>query len=153
MKGSKVDNEGEFVRQVLYGTNRYDKLTQVSKSAFYPVVAAPESPALLQGMLDRMYEKYGLATPADNVMNSIISYIAILRLTELPIKEFRRLVLGQNPVKMRQLLSYIFLEDSESVTACLCIPQRAGVADSLCGRRIWQMPGAFTTVPITWKIP
>lgn len=62
-----------------------------------------------------MYQKYGLATPADNVTFSIISYIAILRLMEIPIKEFRRLVMGQNAEKMRQLLSFIFLEDNKEV--------------------------------------
>eukprot|EP00658_Telonema_sp_P-2_P084407 TRINITY_DN9364_c0_g2_i1.p1 TRINITY_DN9364_c0_g2~~TRINITY_DN9364_c0_g2_i1.p1 ORF type:complete len:503 (+),score=160.34 TRINITY_DN9364_c0_g2_i1:68-1576(+) len=93
--GDKDGNESEFIRQVLYGTHRYQKLTQ--------------------GLLDRMYEQHGLVPPADNILFSIIAYIAILRLTELPIKEFRRLVLGQNPAKMHQLLSYIFLQDNQQV--------------------------------------
>ena len=52
----------------------------------------------------------------------IIEYWSANWSCTVSIQEFRRLFLGQNPVKMRQLLSYIFLEGSESVTACLCIP-------------------------------
>merc|ERR1711871_280634 len=100
--GDKACNEGEFIRQVLYGVNRYTGLTK--------------------GVLGAMAAVKGLISPQDAVLYSIIIYIAVLRLSELPMKEFRRLVMSQDATKMNMLLSYLFLEDShEELAAAWCV--------------------------------
>jgi len=124
--GDKACNEGEFIRQVLYGVNRYS--------------------GLIKGALGAMSSVKGLISPQEATLYSIIIYIAVLRLSELPIKEFRRLVISQDAEKMYNLLSYLFIEDSqEALAAAWCAEyEEMFVRDSLLGPMQESVPDVET---------
>ncbi|KAA6422175.1 MAG: hypothetical protein FRX49_07926 [Trebouxia sp. A1-2] len=81
-----------FIRQVLYGTARFH--------------------ALLKSFVDSFYRKHsGSVLRGDAQLYKIFAYLAITRLTELGIEQYRRIVSVADPQKMMVLLEFIIDTD------------------------------------------
>ncbi|CAG9324492.1 unnamed protein product [Blepharisma stoltei] len=85
-------NETVFLQQVFYGVNRYREFLRRLNRAIFKVHATSTN-------------------SNDSYPFMIISYLALFRLDELGIKNFKRLVDTQEQLKMHVLLSFLFDEE------------------------------------------
>jgi len=86
------DNEKVFVKQVFFGTYRYEEFIKAFNNTLFK-----RSPAE--------------TNRNDAPLNGIFIYLVCFRLNELPLEEFKKLVLSQNPVKMHVLFQFLFNVD------------------------------------------
>jgi len=69
----------------------------------------------------------------------MVVYIAVLRLSELPAKEFKRMIASQDGGKMHALLSFLFTDEGShsALEAAWCVEFEDGfVRDQLLGARM-----------------
>lgn len=94
MYGKHEDkNEAVFLQQVFYGVNRYREFLRRLNRAIFQVHATSTN-------------------SNDTFPYMIVSYLALFRLDEIGVKNFKRLVDTQEQLKMHVLLSFIFDEDN-----------------------------------------
>eukprot|EP00742_Colponemidia_sp_Colp-10_P003273 GILJ01003483.1.p1 GENE.GILJ01003483.1~~GILJ01003483.1.p1 ORF type:complete len:810 (+),score=205.76 GILJ01003483.1:57-2432(+) len=86
-------SDAMFVKQVFYGCFRYKKFLKVFISAL-------------------LYKFKGSTQRSDSNLFTIFAYLAIFRLDELGLDEFRRFVISQEPTKMQVFLSFLFNVDT-----------------------------------------
>lgn len=79
------DTESVFIKQVFYGTVRYEEFLRV--------------------MTDSLFSNFSSSTNRNDVtLYSIFGYLICFRLDELPFAEFKKMVLSQDAVKMNVFL-------------------------------------------------
>lgn len=96
-------NEKMFVQQVFYGVNRYrDFLKRLNKAIFKVNATSTNS--------------------NDSYPFMIITYLIVFRLDELGVKNFRRIIDTQEPLKMHVLLQFLLSEPTlrEHVQSSWC---------------------------------
>jgi len=82
------DNEKVFIKQVFFGTYRYEEFIKAFNTALFK-----RSPAE--------------TNRNDAPVNAVFIYLVCFRLNELPFEEFKKIVLSQNPVKMHVLFQFL----------------------------------------------
>jgi hypothetical protein len=74
---------------VFYGVDRYSEFLKAFNRVLFSLYPAQ-------------------ANRADSTLYSIFTYIICFKLDELPMQEFKKIVLSQNPVKMNVLFDLLF---------------------------------------------
>lgn len=87
--GHPDENESMFVQQVFYGCNRYKEFLKVLIKAIFKVNVTTTN-------------------SNDRLPFTIVSYLALFRLDELGIDNFKKIINTQEPLKMHVLLTFIF---------------------------------------------
>jgi len=89
LKKFSDENEKVFIKQVFFGTYRYEEFIK----AFNTI----------------LFKRYPAETNRNDApVNGIFIYLVCFRLNELPFEEFKKMVQSQNPVKMNTLFQLLF---------------------------------------------
>jgi hypothetical protein len=93
LKENKIrdENTGVFLREIMYGTQRFSKLLKI--------------------IVDGLYQRHpSKVNRLDRTMYIIMAYLTMYRIPELTFPEYRRLVKSQEPHKMHVFLHFLFDE-------------------------------------------
>ena len=98
LKTNKVKDENTslFLREVMYGTQRYGKL--------------------LKAVVDGLYQRHSSqVNRQDRTLYIVMTYLTIFRIKDLKFMEFRKLLRSQEPHKIYVFLAFLYDEVKFSI--------------------------------------